>query len=275
MAWPARIYPIIYRKAALKTMSHRNKYLNTITILAMVFSMGCSTGFWQHRPLFLRTKTSDKTRQAKLSQNVEKGETHPVQKQRQAVRDSQAPDPAPPPQEQALLRPGLVVNVSVVVGGNKIIEETGKRISERSTLTLPLLGSVSVANMTLEILSEKLVENYREYYVNPQVMVEFIRDDNREGISPWGYVTVLGRVKKPGRVNIPATRDMTLSGAIQQAGGFDTSARDTAILVTRRTASGQTETHEVNLRAVGARGRIDNDIVLLPDDVVFVPELLF
>ncbi len=175
----------------------------------------------------------------------------------------------------AELRPGLVVNVSVVVGGKKVIEEVGRRISESNTLSLPLLETISVEKMTLERLSERLTQGYRDYYVNPQVMVEFVRDDNREGISPWGYVTVLGRVKRPGQVSIPPTRDMTLSGAIQQAGGLDTSAKDTAIRITRRTVSGQTETYEINLRAVGARGRVDHDIVLLPEDVVFVPELVF
>ena len=179
------------------------------------------------------------------------------------------------PGEQALLRPGLVVSVSVVVGGKKEIDEVAKRISEKSVLTLPLLGPVTVGDMTLETLTERLVKDYREYFVNPQVVVEFVRDDNREGLSPWGYVTVLGRVKKPGRVSIPATRDMTVSGAIQLAGGFDTSAKDTAIRVTRRTSSGQTVTHEINLRAAGSQGRIEQDIVVLPDDVVFVPELIF
>jgi protein involved in polysaccharide export with SLBB domain len=173
------------------------------------------------------------------------------------------------------LRPGLVVNVSVVVGGKKVIEEVGRRISESNTLSLPLLETISVEKMTLDRLSERLTQSYRDYYVNPQVMVEFVRDDNREGISPWGYVTVLGRVKRPGQVSIPPTRDMTLSGAIQQAGGLDTSAKDTAIRITRRTVSGQTETYEINLRSVGARGRVDHDIVLLPEDVVFVPELVF
>jgi protein involved in polysaccharide export with SLBB domain len=175
----------------------------------------------------------------------------------------------------AELRPGLVVNVSVVVGGKKVIEEVGRRISESNTLSLPLLETISVEKMTLDRLSERLTQSYRDYYVNPQVMVEFVRDDNREGISPWGYVTVLGRVKRPGQVSIPPTRDMTLSGAIQQAGGLDTSAKDTAIRITRRTVSGQTETYEINLRSVGARGRVDHDIVLLPEDVVFVPELVF
>ncbi|HOW97033.1 MAG TPA: polysaccharide biosynthesis/export family protein [Kiritimatiellia bacterium] len=183
--------------------------------------------------------------------------------------------PKPNGAEQATLRPGLMVNVTVIVAGKKQIEEAGRRVSETSTLTLPLLGSLAVGGETLDSLTARLTAEYREYYVDPQVMVEFVRDDQPESISPWGSITVLGRVKRPGRVSIPPTRDLTVSVAIQQAGGFDTSAKDTAILVTRRAPDGHTTTRHINLREVGVRGRVENDIVLLPDDVVYVPELVF
>lgn len=203
---------------------------------------------------------------------------------RSAKRKAVIPPVAAPPSlantrvngaEQATLRPGLMVNVTVIVAGKKQIEEIGRRVSETSTLTLPLLGSLAVSGETLDSLTARLTAEYREYYVEPQVMVEFVRDDQPESISPWGSITVLGRVKRPGRVSIPPTRDLTVSVAIQQAGGFDTSAKETAILVTRRAPDGQTTTRHVNLREVGARGRVENDIVLLPDDVVYVPELVF
>jgi polysaccharide export outer membrane protein len=116
---------------------------------------------------------------------------------------------------------------------------------------------------------------YKDYFVNPQVIVDFVRDENKEGISPWGYVTVLGRVKKPGRIAIPATRDLTVSGAIQQAGGLDTSAQLGAIHVTRRAPNGKTVTKDVNLNAIGVGGRVEDDIVLESDDVVYVPESTF
>jgi protein involved in polysaccharide export with SLBB domain len=88
-------------------------------------------------------------------------------------------------------------------------------------------------------------------------------------------VTVLGRVKKPGKISLPATRDLVLSAAIQQAGGFDTSAKETAIRITRRLSNGGLKTREVNLHSVGAQGLVEEDVLLEPDDVVFVPELVF
>lgn len=187
--------------------------------------------------------------------------------------------PTPPPRassaEWATLRPGLVLNITVVVAGKRQIEEIGRRVSENSVLTLPLLGALSVGGETLDSFTTRLTERYRDFFVEPQVIVEFVRNDQTAGISPWGYVTVLGRVKRPGRVDIPPTRDLTVSLAIQQAGGFDTSARETAIAVTRRTPDGRSESHQINLREIGARGEVDKDILLLPDDVVYVPELIF
>ena len=178
--------------------------------------------------------------------------------------------------EAVKLRPGLVLDVMVLVSGKKEIEEPGKRISDNSMITLPLIGSIKIKeDDTLDTLSLHLAELYKEYFVKPQAIVDFVRDDNKEGLSPWGNVTVLGRVKKPGKISIPATRDLTLSAAIQQAGGFDTSAKDRAIRITRRLPNGTMNAREVDLHSVGAEGLVEDDILLEPDDVVFVPELVF
>ncbi|MEI6788599.1 MAG: polysaccharide biosynthesis/export family protein [bacterium] len=179
------------------------------------------------------------------------------------------------PFESADLRPGLVINVTVLVAGKNEIAAPGKRITDKGTISMPLLGAVKVSAQSLESLSAQLTSAYKEFFVNPQVIVEFVRDDNREGLSPWGSVTVLGRVKKPGRVSLPATRDLTLSGAIQQAGGYDTSAKENAIRITRKRPGGGIKTWQVDLRSVGAEGLIENDILLEPDDVVYIPELIF
>jgi polysaccharide export outer membrane protein len=177
--------------------------------------------------------------------------------------------------DAARLRPGLVITVNVLVSGKKEIEAIGKRVTDKGTIAMPLLGVVGVDGLTLDELGLKLMASYKEYFVNPQVIVEFVRDDNKEGLSPWGSVTVLGRVKKPGKISIPATRDLTLSAAIQQAGGFDTSAKETAIRITHRLANGQLSSREVNLHSVGAQGLVEEDVMLEPDDVVYVPELVF
>ena len=183
--------------------------------------------------------------------------------------------PAPASLGTARLRPGLVINVGVLIAGKKEFDAAGTRISDMGTIVMPLLGVIVVDGLTLDELGLKLTSSYKEYFIKPQVIVEFVRDDNKEGLSPWGSVTVLGRVKKPGRVSLPATRDLTLSTAIQQAGGYDTSAKENAIRITRKRPGGGIRTWQVDLRSVGAEGLIENDVLLEPDDVVFIPELIF
>jgi polysaccharide export outer membrane protein len=173
----------------------------------------------------------------------------------------------------AVLRPGLTVSIRVSVAGRDEVSQTRLRISERGTLTLPLVGEVPVSGMTLVACTERLTTLYEEYLVDPQVAVQF--EWTEGAISPWGTVTVLGRVTSPGKVPIPATRDLTVSAAIQQAGGFAPSARDNAITVSRANPDGTTLRIEVDLRALGRRGNLEEDIVLQSGDVVFVPEQIF
>lgn len=174
-----------------------------------------------------------------------------------------------------MLRPGLAIDVAVLVGGQREFELTGKRISDSGSIVLPLLGTLQVTEYTLDQLRQELAERYSRFFVDPEIITDFAQSRGEDGVSPWGHVTVLGRVRTPGRIMIPATRDLTVSGAIQRAGGFDTSARVSAIRVTRWVGDDETETRIVNLIAVGADGRLEDDILLMMDDVVFVPEARF
>lgn len=173
------------------------------------------------------------------------------------------------------LRPGLLLSVQVVVSGVREVDEPRKRIQDDGHIILPLVGAVATAGMTVEDLRDHLRDLYNSrYFINPQVMVEFVSED-RKGGSAWGTVTVLGRVKEPGLVDIPPTQDLTVTRAIQQAGGFDTSARLTAIRITRQLPDGHVKTMEVNLKALGTLGRADEDLPLRPGDIVYVPEAIF
>jgi polysaccharide export outer membrane protein len=175
----------------------------------------------------------------------------------------------------AKVRAGLTVAVQVLVLGKKEIDEQNKRIADDGTLVLPMVGSVRAEGLTVGQLADELTRRYGEYFRDPQVVVDYVMEKGGDAASPWGYVTVLGRVKNPGRVKIPPTRDLTVSAAVQQAGGFEKSAKDSGIRVSRPRDDGTSETLEVDLRAVGARGAAVNDLILNPGDVVFVPEMIF
>ena len=106
------------------------------------------------------------------------------------------------------------------------------------------------------------------------ILLQFMMSENGSS-SPWGYVTVLGRVKNPGRVNLPPTRDLTVSGAIQGADGFDTSANLRAVRISRDGASGEKTHRTVDLNRIGETGEIDEDLKLKAGDIIYVPERRF
>jgi protein involved in polysaccharide export with SLBB domain len=173
------------------------------------------------------------------------------------------------------IRAGHVISVIVMAGGVKEVEEPDRRVSTLGSISLPLVGAVDVAGLTLREVAIVLRQKYGQYIRDPVVDVAFMVDRSPGAVSPWGYVTVLGRVKQPGRINIPPTQDLTLSMAVQLAGGYDASANDTAIRVTRALPDGGMETVDVDLRSAASRGRVHNDLQLKAGDVVYIPEKVF
>lgn len=170
--------------------------------------------------------------------------------------------------------PGMMVDIIVMVGGRKEVSEIGKRVSDDGTITLPLVGVVTINDMSMKELSDRLQNLYSTYLRDPQVEADF-NVSNAGAVSPWGAVTVLGRVKSPGSIGIPRSRDLTVSRAIQGAGGFDTSANDSSVRISRRRSDGSVKKITVDLHALGSSGELKQDITLEAGDVVFVPEEIF
>lgn len=170
------------------------------------------------------------------------------------------------------VRPGIVLIIQVGAFSGKPTSMQAQ-VDEKGEITLPYLLQKSVAcnGLTLEDLKEKLVEAYEEYIKQPQVTVTFAPFDGR-GVSPWGTVTVLGEVAVPGPVNMPSTRDLTVTKVLQAAGGLRPFANKTQIRVTRCDKDGNQTKTIVNLNEIGEKGRIDKDIPLKAGDVVWVPE---
>ena len=156
-----------------------------------------------------------------------------------------------PPTTEPTLRPGLLIDVMVTAAGIKEYDEKRVRVTQTGTVSLPLINSVKVQGLTLSKLTDFLTKEYDRFLRRHVVKVTF-SDDQDE--SPWGYVAVLGRVNKPGRVPIGPTGWIPLMTAIQEAGGFAARANKKAILVTRKRADGPPVTHEVNLESAAKLG---------------------
>jgi protein involved in polysaccharide export with SLBB domain len=177
---------------------------------------------------------------------------------------------------EPVIQAGHVLLVRVMSRNRVEIKEEALRVSGAGKVTLPLHGDVKVEGLTRETCKALLSAIYAEYIRNPAVIVDFVAPANgREPGSPWGYVTVLGCVKQPGNVNIPATGNLTVTAAIQECGGLGVGARHADVQVVQRAEDGKSETRRVDLHKVDKNGRPAGEIPLRNGDVVFVPEGLF
>lgn len=174
---------------------------------------------------------------------------------------------------KARIKPGVVLQVQVSYAGSTPVEMSAN-VDSQGTVTLPymLREPVLCNGLTLDAFQKKLLVAYQRYIRQPQVTVSFGPYDPRSGVSPYGFVTVLGEVVNPGPVNMPPTMDLTVTKALQLAGNTKPFANKRNVLVTRRAEDGSLSRKEVDIIEIGEEGRIDKDIVLRPGDVVYVRE---
>jgi protein involved in polysaccharide export with SLBB domain len=145
-----------------------------------------------------------------------------------------------------------------------------QRVTSQGEISVPLLGAVKVAGLTLresEALMEKL---YRDegYFIEPQVILSV------DTYAPR-TVSVLGQVNNPNQVDFPIERsELGIVTAITRAGGFTRVAQIDAVKV-MRTVNGKDVSFTVNVSAYLNKNTKDEEFKLLPDDIVFVPERVF
>lgn len=170
------------------------------------------------------------------------------------------------------VRPGIALVVQVgPVGSPPTVMNV--QVDQNGEILLPLLLQEPVAcdGLSLEALKSKLVKAYSKYYRQPMITVTFAPYSGN-GVSPWGTVTVLGQVGRPGPVNMPSTMDLTVTKVLMEAGGCKPFADQTSIVVTRCDKNGNQVRTRVNIEEIGKKGRGDLDMQLKAGDVVYVPE---
>jgi protein involved in polysaccharide export with SLBB domain len=144
------------------------------------------------------------------------------------------------------------------------------RVSSAGEISIPLLGAVKVAGISLRQAEDLMEKRYRAggFFLNPQVILSF------ESYAPRS-VSVLGQVNNPSSVDFTIERqDIGIVSAITKAGGFTRVARPDAVKVTRN-IDGKDKTFTVNVAAYLSETSTDSEFKLMPDDIVFVPERVF
>src|ERR1041385_4941134 len=141
------------------------------------------------------------------------------------------------------------------------------RVNDNGELEVPYIGLVPAAGRTCKELAysvKSLLE--REYYYHATVIIAVDRVSEKSR----GKVYVYGSVKGQGPQEIPADETYTVSKAIIRAGGFGDFANKRKVRVTRK--DGQDLV--VDLKRVIEQGHTEDDVVLHPDDQIYVPQRL-
>jgi len=130
-------------------------------------------------------------------------------------------------------------------------------------ISLQLANEITAAGMTPARLTDLLISKYAAELNNPVITV-MVRTFATQRV----YVD--GEVGKPGLVNLVAS--MTALQTISQAGGLKDSARLNEVVIVRRTADNKKLNLVINLQNALDGSDKNQDIVLLPLDIVYVPK---
>jgi len=134
---------------------------------------------------------------------------------------AQAPPPAAAPAGEYEVGPGDVLEVNVF--GNDDLSRI-PTVQTNGAISLPLLGEVQVAGLTVGEVQRKITNLLaKDYLVNPQVEVK-VREYQSQ------FVSVVGEVNSPGRK--PIRGRMRLIDVLIEAGSFKPSASG-QVMITR------------------------------------------
>src|SRR5215471_17363960 len=130
-------------------------------------------------------------------------------------------------------------------------------------VTLRGIGDVKVAGQTVPELTQTVRQAYEKILNNPVVSIVL-----KEFEKP--YFVADGQVARPGKYEMHG--QMTLTQAIAVAGGFQSSAKHSQVLLFRRVDDQWTEAKLIDVKKMQKTGNLREDPFLHPGDMVFVPK---
>ena len=146
--------------------------------------------------------------------------------------------------------------------------DTTYKVSADGYIVMPLIGSVSVAGLTVADAQKKIKELYeQDYLVNANISIFVMEYAPRR-------VYVIGQVNRPGEIVFPNEEGLTLSRAIANAGGTTRIAATRSINVKRKFPNGTIRVFEIDLRAI-LNDKNATDFPLKDGDTIEVQESHF
>ncbi len=130
-------------------------------------------------------------------------------------------------------------------------------------ITAPGLGDVIALGRRPEEVAADVEAYYSQLLRDPQSTVNVVSFGERRAY-------LLGLVRKPGPVDLE--QRMTLTQAIAVVGSFDENAQLATVVLLRRRSENSAAAYRLDLRPVVEGKSLAADVILQPDDVVYVPQ---
>ena len=190
-----------------------------------------------------------------------------------------APADAPPPSTNTVMRTNSmsVLDDKKRLGSNdyvsfRVVEDRDDesqhlRVNDNGELEVPYIGLVPAEGKTCKDLAYTIKAALeKEYYYHATVILAVDRVSEKSR----GRVYVYGSVKGQGPQEIPPDETYTVSKAVIHAGGFGDFANKRKVKLTRKNGKDFT----IDLKRVIEEGHTDEDVVVQPDDQIYVPQRL-
>lgn len=148
------------------------------------------------------------------------------------------------------------------------------RVDARGMINLPLLQEILIGGLTIVEAQQTIEKAFREgrFLRAPQVTVSVEEYAPRE-------VSISGQIRNSGRYPLPNESTYTIVELVTKAGGITDIGKGTAVNITRILPDGTKKIFTVDvdslIKGKKGDGKVEaNNILLLPGDVVYVPERL-
>lgn len=147
-------------------------------------------------------------------------------------------------------------------------------VTDAGELDVPELGLVPVLGKTCRQVAFEIKPKLEQTaYYHATVIVGV--DRLNTGMS-GRRVYVAGAVQRTGVQELPGGESLTVSKAIMRAGGFSTYAAKDNVKLSRAGAPGRPPAiHTVDVNKVLEKGRVDLDLNLEAEDLIYVPTVKF
>lgn len=182
----------------------------------------------------------------------------------------------PPPRDPALSAPasetgeyliGPGDTLEVFVWGQPDLSITVP-VRPDGRVSTPLINDLVAVGKTPTQLSEEMQNVLSEYLRSPEVSV-IVQDF----VGTFGsQIRVLGQVTEPG--SLPFRERMTLLDVMMEVGGLTRFAAGNRSRLVRM-VDGSSEEYRVRIDDLVNKGRIEENILMRPGDIVIIPEAIF